>query len=184
MNTVVTMSLQKGRKLDIMYQYALAALESYRNPNRSLSIGGISSGLTDNESYPALADSSNVLQEGTDLLKAQSIYYSPTATYELKKLIEYFHTSRKLPAEEPFDRAVHTIFHSLYFPCIYVWDHVFGSDNIYVIEAERLSSSSSSNISEPGKYIEYTGVYAKKSINEELADMFRYVMSHVCIDSY
>lgn len=165
MNEVVLLALEKGQKLHKLYEFALAALDSYRRPNITVTIGG-----------SVLANSTDaVLSTEADLNPALSEYYPRAATYELKKLIQYFHTSRKLPTSKLYNMAANTLFDSLYFPCIFVWDYIFDSNNIYVIEVERLSlndmNHSDGRISET--YVEYTDTYSNRSIREEFSDIFK-----------
>jgi hypothetical protein len=86
------------------------------------------------------------------------------------------------PGPEPnmtYERAANIIFSSLYFHAIYTWDQVMTPTNLLIIEAERISiwrsaeklAKKNSSVS----MLRYTGFTMTKTLEEEVADVFRYL---------
>lgn len=106
----------------------------------------------------------------------------------LDKVSRFFSPRRTdLVVNATYQRAANTLFFSLYFHPIYIWDQIMGAENIYVVEAERLSDfRSARKLNDQAmalgldsykalkpSILQYSNFELHDSLEEELEKLFR-----------
>jgi hypothetical protein len=112
-------------------------------------------------------------------LSAVQEYRHGLTNVSFNAFLTAFHSPGAITMTRMYERCFNVFYASLYFPFIYLWDELLGSNNLLVVEGERISSARSRRRLEKQLnhtlVIPYTQSSTQRSMDDEVSAIFRFI---------